>query len=153
MMSAYIGLKLILLCIILNLLRYYVIGFVEGLVIMGPLFGAMEKNLSYFNTNFEAIDWITSYFYNFVMWLTVTVAFHKVHPHLKGSLPVRSLKVYGFFVIVFASISAIYMNHYSHSKDFYLYSILDAVLVFSLLGLANGFLYPLIFRQHPEAHS
>lgn len=153
MMSAYAGLKLILLCIILNLLRYYVIGFVEGLVIMGPLFGTMEKNLSYFNTNFETIDWVTSYFYNFVMWFTVTVAFHKIHPHLKGPMLVKSLKVYGFFVIVFASISAIYMNHYSHSKDFYLYSILDAVLVFSLLGLANGFLYPWMFRQHPEAHS
>lgn len=153
MISAYVGLKLILLCILLNLLRYYVIGFLEGLVIMGPLGESMQKNISYFNTDFAMIDWVTSYFYNFVMWFTVTVAFHKVHPHLRGSMPVKSLKVYGFFVIVFASISAIYMNHYSHSKDFYLYSILDAVLVFSLLGLANGFLYPWMFRQHPEAHS
>lgn len=153
MVSAYVGLKLILLCILLNLLRYYVIGFLEGLVIMGPLWESMQKNISYFNTDFATIDWVTSYFYNFVMWFTVTVAFHKVHPHLRGSMPVKSLKVYGFFVIVFASISAIYMNHYSHSKDFYLYSILDAVLVFSLLGLANGFLYPWMFRQHPEAHS
>lgn len=147
MHSVYIGLKLLLLCVILNLLRYFVIGFFEGLVIMGPLFSSMEKNISYFNTNFETIDWITSYFYNFMMWLSVTVAFHKVHPHLTGSMPLRSLKVYSFFVVVFASISAIYMNHYSHSKDFYLYSILDAVLVFLLLGLANGYLYPLLFRR------
>jgi predicted Na+-dependent transporter len=120
---------------------------------MGPLFGAMEKNIAYFNTNFQTIDWITSYFYNFMMWLSVTIAFHKIHPHLAGSMPVRSVKVYSFFVVVFASISAIYMNHYSHSKDFYLYSILDAVLVFVLLGLANGYLYPLLFRQHRAEHA
>lgn len=144
-----IGLKLVFLCVILNLIRYYVIGFVEGLVIMGPLFSAMEKNISYFNTNFQTIDWITSYFYNFMMWMSITVAFHKVQSFMSGPMIIKSLKVYGFFVVVFASISAIYMNHYSHSKDFYLYSILDAVLVYALMALANGLLYPRLFRSRP----
>ena len=146
MRTVYIWMKLILVCVLLNLVRYFVIGFAEGLVIMRPLGTAMQESISYFNTDFQTIDWVTSYFYNFVMWFTITYAFHRTHPALQGPLVVRSLKVYGFFFIVFASISAIYMNHYSHPKDFYFYNILDAALVFPLVALANAYLYPLLFR-------
>ena len=139
--------KLVLLCVALNLLRYFLFGFLEGVMIMGPLMAAMEQSKTYFNTDFQTIDWVTSFFYNFVMWFVVTVAFHFSRPHLKGHIVTRSLKVYGLMLIMFASISAIYMNHYSHPKDFYLYNILDSIIVFPLVGLANAFLYPLFFRQ------
>lgn len=150
MAGIYVWMKLILLCALLNLIRYYVIGFIEGLVVMGPLWAAMEESISYFNTDFQTIDWVTSYTYNFVMWLAVTFAFHKTYLSLQGHMVIRSLKVYLFFFVVFASVSAIYMNHYNHPKDFYLYNILDAALVFPLVALANGYLYPLLFRPKPD---
>lgn len=139
--------KLLLLCLVLNLIRYFLVGYVEQWTILAPLFTAMEQSKGYFKTDFQTVDWITSYFYNFVMWLAITIAFHFSRPHLTGHPVVRSLKVYGFMLIPFASISAIYMNHYSHPKDFYFYSILDAVLVYALVGTANGLLYPLFFRS------
>ncbi len=138
--------KLIGLCAVLNILRYYVFGFIEGVFVMGPLFAAMEQSKEYFNTDFKTIDWVTSYFYNFVLWFVITIAFHVVHPRLTGNTVLRSLKVYGLMLVMFASVSAIYMNHYSHPKDFYIYNILDSVLIFPLVGIANGFLYPLFFK-------
>ncbi|MBI2620432.1 MAG: hypothetical protein HYW57_10155 [Ignavibacteriales bacterium] len=140
--------KLFLLCVVLNLLRYFVFGFLEGILIMGPLSSAMQQSSSYFNTNFQTIDWITSFFYNFMMWFAVTLAFSFAVAHLRGTMIVRSLKVYALMWVMFASISAIYMNHYSHPKDFYIYNIVDGVLIFALMGIANGLLYPLFFKQH-----
>lgn len=131
---------------ILNILRYYVFGYVEQVIIMGPLFAAMEQSKAYFNNDFQTIDWITSYFYNFIMWFVITIAFHIGQPHIKGHIVLRSLKVYGLMLVMFARISAIYMNHYSHPKDFYIMNILDSVLIFPLVGIANGFLYPFFFR-------
>lgn len=146
-MNLTIILRLSLLCILLNLIRYYVIGFIEGVVVMGPFLQAMGESASYFRTEFQTMDWVTSYAYNFVMWFTVVAAFHMVRPQLTGPMMVRSLKVFVFFAVVFAAISAIYMNHYSHPKDFYVWSILDAALVFPLMGLANGWLYPLLVKE------
>lgn len=148
-MNLTVILRLTLLCILLNLIRYYVIGFIEGVVVMGPFLQAMGESASYFRTEFQTMDWVTSYAYNFIMWFTAVVAFHMVRPQLTGSMMVRSLKVFVFFAVVFAAISAIYMNHYSHPKDFYVWSILDAALVFPLMGLANGWLYPLLVRESP----
>ena len=67
---------------------------------------------------------------------------------LRGPLVVRSLKAYGVMWLMFASVSAIYMNHYSHPKTFYIFNILDAVIVFPIVAVANGLLHPLFF---PEA--
>lgn len=50
-------------------------------------------------------------------------------------------------VLTFASISAIDMNHYSHPKEFYLYSFFDALLVFPIVAVATGLLYPIFFKQ------
>lgn len=142
-------LKLIALTVVLNLARYFVIGFVEEIVIFENLGAAMAASPSYFNLKFTAADWLTSYLYNFVMWLMVTVFFHKTHPFLRGNMILKSLKVYIPTLVVFLSISAIFMNHYSHPKDFYLYSMLDAVIVFPLVAVANGLLYPFLVRPEP----
>jgi len=140
-------LRFIVLVIILNLVRYFVIGFIEQPTILPYLFAQMEANIEYFNASFNIIDWITSYFYNFVMWLIIVWIFHLIHPVIKGNFYIKSLKVFGIMWIFFASVSAIYMNHYSHSKGFYFWNIMDALLVYALLAIANGFLYPFIMNN------
>lgn len=114
-------LKLIALTVMLNLVRYVVIGFVKEIVIVEKIGAAMAASSSYFNLEFSTADWVTSYLYNFVMWLMLTVFFHKTHPFLRGGMILKSLKVYVSTLVVFLSISAIFMNHYSHPQDFYLY--------------------------------
>lgn len=144
-------LKVLTLVILLNLLRYaYAYLPIEGSV-FAPLLGAMERSPSYFNTNFTTFDWVTSYFYNFMLWLMITWVYFYLHPVFKGSHIVKSLKIYGIFWMLFASISAIYMNHYSHPRDFYLWNILDALLVFPFVALANGLLFPRIFNIRKES--
>jgi arginine exporter protein ArgO len=59
---------------------------------------------------------------------------------VKRSDLVASLKTFALGWLFFASVSAIYMNHYSHPKDFYLWNILDAVLAFLIVAVANGLL-------------
>jgi hypothetical protein len=39
------------------------------------------------------------------------------------------------------------MNHYSHPKDFYFWSIVDAAVVFPVVALANGLVFPRLFRK------
>ena len=142
--------KFIGLVVILNIVRYVVAVRIEQLLIFTPLSGAMEKSSSYFNTNFSSFDWVTSYFYNFMMWLTITWVFVLLHPYLRGSSIVKSLKVYGLMYLFFASVSAIYMNHYSHPKDFYFYNILDGLMVFPLVAVANGLIHPLMFKREKD---
>ncbi len=48
--------------------------------------------------------------------------------------------------LFFLSLSAIYMNHYQHPKDFYFWNMLDAILVFPLVALVNGVVYPRVFK-------
>jgi hypothetical protein len=139
------------LVVLLNVIRYVVGGLVEGPFIMPALFGVMEDNPSYFNTDFQTIDWITSFGYNFAMWAVAVWLYHLCRPVLSGSEVVRSLKVFGIAFLFFASVSFIYMNHYSHTKMFYVLNVADALLMFALVGLANGFLYPVLMRPNTSA--
>lgn len=139
--------KLLLLVVLLNVIRYVVPIPLEMPLAAGRMFAVMESHAAYFNTQFTRFDWITSYFYNFMMWLTCTWVFVLIYPRLRGHMVVRSLKVYGLMFLFFASLSAIYMNHYSHPKEFYIYSVVDALIVMPIVAVANGLLYPLVFRQ------
>ncbi|MGH2569555.1 MAG: hypothetical protein ACRDGA_14550, partial [Bacteroidota bacterium] len=140
------ALKFLTLVILLNIIRYaYAYLPVEQLA-FGPMWSVMEQSPGYFNADFTTMDWITSYFYNFMLWLACTWVFVLLHPRLKGHLVLRALKVYGLTFLLFASTSAVYMNHYSHPKEFYLYSILDALLVFPIVAIATGLLYPVFFK-------
>ena len=145
------ALRFLLLVVVLNVIRYLVGGLVEAPLIMPYLFGAMQESTAYFNTDFATLDWMTSYFYNFMMWLTVVWLFYLLHPVLSGHMIVKSLKVFGMGWLFFASVSAIYMNHYSHPKAFYFWNILDAVIVFTIVAIANGLLYPLIMGKGENA--
>jgi hypothetical protein len=138
--------RLVGLVIALNVIRYLLAQIVEMYTFLPYLFGEMEKHHAYFNTEFTRWDWVTSYFYNFMIWLTGVWIFHLMRPVLAGGTVVRSLKVFGLMWLFFASVSAVYMNHYSHPRAFYLYNVLDAMVVFLIVALANGLLYPLFMR-------
>jgi hypothetical protein len=151
-------LKFLLLVVLLNVVRYALGWPLEKLLIFDRLFGAMAASEGYFNMQFSALDWTTSFFYNFMMWATVSVIYIKIQPVVHGSPIRKSLKVYGVMFIFFASVSAIYMNHYTHPKDFYLYNILDGMLVFPLVAVANGLIHPRLFKisetqKQPRPHA
>lgn len=140
--------RFLALVVVLNLIRYLVSGPLEYLLgILPRLMAAMEESKTYFNTQFSSFDWITSYFYNFVLWLTISWVYVIAEPVLKGNSYVKSLKVYGLMWLAFASVSAIYMNHYRHPKAFYGWNVLDGVVAFGVVAIANGFLYPLLFKR------
>lgn len=145
--AAKFGVKFLSLVLLLNLVRYLVGGPIEGLLFLNRVFATMAESPEYFNVEFTTFDWVTSYFYNFMIWLTITWAYVKMHPNFKGNAIVKSLKVYGLMFLLFASVSAVYMNHYSHPKDFYIYNILDNLTVFPIVAVANGLLYPLFFGR------
>lgn len=143
-------LKFLSLVVILNIIRYLVGGLLEQWLVLPGMFGAMEESAACFNTQFTTFDFATSYFYNFMMWLTISWLFVTMHPVLSGNFVIKSLKVYGLAYLFFVSLSAIYMNHYNHPKDFYLYSLWDGLLIFPLVAMANGLIYPFLFKKETK---
>lgn len=133
--------RFLALVVLLNVVRYLVAGVVEQMLVLPHLFGAMAESPEYFRTEFTTWDWITSYLYNFVMWGVAAWVFHLLRPVLRGGNVVASLKSFALMWLMFAAVSAIYMNHYSHPRDFYLWNILDAVIAFGTVAVANGLLY------------
>ena len=138
--------KLLFHTIILNILRYIPGGLIESYTIFEPMHRPMEQYPDCFG--FSSNDLPSSYFYNFAMWFCVVLIFHIAHKALTGKLILRSLIIFGLCFLFFASLAAIYMNHYnSDIRTFYLYSILDGLLLFLFLGIVNGFLYPVFFKN------
>jgi hypothetical protein len=43
------------------------------------------------------------------------------------------------------------MNHYTHPKSFYFWNLVDAAMVFPLVGTVNGFLYPRLMGERAVA--
>ena len=140
-------LRFLALVVLLNVIRYVGGWAFEPFIIFPGLMGAMEENAGYFNTAFTTFDWVTSYSYNFAMWLVCVWVFHLLRPAIRGSDIVASLKVFGIMWLFFAAVSAIYMNHYSHPKDFYVWNVLDGLLVYALVAIANGLLYRRLMGQ------
>ncbi len=138
--------KLLLLVFLLNSIRYAVGWPLERLLIQERLAAAMETNSDIFNLQFNAWDWTSFVFINFMIWFLVSVIYVKIEPVVHGHPIRKSLKVYGVMFLFFVAISAFYMNQYSHPGDFYIYNILDAMLIFLLVAVANGLLHPRLFR-------
>jgi hypothetical protein len=134
-------LRFLLLVVVLNVIRYLVGGLIESFLVLPYLFDEMARYSEYFNTEFSTLDWVTSYLYNFVMWLVIVWFFHLLRKSMKGSDLIISLKVFALAWLWFASVSAIYMNHYSHPGGFYVYNIADAFIAFLVVAVANGLLY------------
>ncbi len=140
--------RLFALTLALNIIRYSVGGAIEGATVMEPMHAVMPFYPEVFDNNFTAADFSISLVYNFIMWFVATGVFHLMHPSLRGSMIVRSLKSYLIMCLFFCSVGAVYMNHYVEAlKPFYAWSMVSSVIVFSVVGVSNGFLYPWFFRQ------
>jgi hypothetical protein len=137
------ALRLLGLVVILNVARY-VGGFVVMPLITTHLFVVMEENPTVFNLQYGTADWVTSFGYNFLLWLACTWAYHLMRASLAGGEVMRSFKAFGLMWLFFAALSAVYMNHYLHSKVFYLASIGDGFFAFAVVAFANGMLYPMV---------
>ena len=137
--------KILLLTLIINVLRYYPLSYVESLTIMEGMFGTMEAHPQYFGFTPDDLPW--SYLYNFILWLCVVVIYHLAHRQLNGSHINRSLQVFAICGLFFISLTAVYMNHFNlEIRSFFRYSMMDALILFFFLGLANGLVYPKVFR-------
>ena len=146
--------RLLLLVLALNVIRYVIIGPMEQVTIMEPMHQGFVDYPEFFNADFATNDFIISLVYNFVMWVAVVLSFHYMQPSLPGLLLWRSLLSFALSGVFFISLAAVYMNHFrDHIKPFFLWSMVDAVLVFSMMGIANGLLYPLLVpaRLRPDA--
>ena len=147
------ALRLLLLVVLLNVARYLVAPLLEAPLVFGPLFAAMDRQPEIFHTEFGTFDWVTSYTYNFVMWLACAWLFHMARPGVRGSDLLASLKVLGVCWLFYASLAAIFMNHYEDQRDFYLWMIVDGAIAFAVVALANGVLYRRVMGRHAAARS
>lgn len=144
-----IFLKFLLLVLLLNVVRYVLAFHLEGLLVMPGMFGVMGRFPESFNNNFSSTDFAISFFYNFMLWLATAWIFHLAHPNVKGGFILKSLKVYGLTCLFFLSLTAVYMNHFNDAvQPFYLYSMLDALILFPLVAVANGLIYPKLFKAN-----
>lgn len=140
------------LVVVLNVIRYAVGGPIEGLTIMEPMHAVMPEYPGVFDLEFSTRDFAISLFYNFMLWFSAALMFHLAWPALSGPMWIRSLKVFGVMALFFCSLAAVYMNHYVGAmRTFYSWSMVDALILFPLLGLANGLIYPLIMGRSPSA--
>ena len=145
-------LRLLVLVVILNVLRYVIGGYALEPVLIFPGLGeAMAGSADYFNADFQTIDWVTSYSYNFTMWFICAWLFHLLRPVIAGVDVVASLKVFGILWVFFAAVCAILMNHYSHSKDFYFWIIVDGLLVYGIVAICNGLIYRKVMGDRAAA--
>ncbi len=140
-------LKFLVLVILLNVVRYVFAYPLEGRFVIPGMFGVMEKFPESFNNDFTGTDFAISLFYNFMLWLAAAGIFQLAHPKVNGGFIAKSLKIYGLSCLFFLSLSAVYMNHFNDAvKPFYLYSMLDALILFPIVAVANGVIYPKLFR-------
>lgn len=140
--------KLLVLTIVLNLVRYFIGGPIEAAVLMEPMHRAMPLYPDVWDTAFSQADFIRSLGYNFALWFVALLQFHLIWPSLTGPMVVRSLQAFAISMAFFIALAAVYMNHFiAESRAFFAWSIVDALILFPLVGLANGLLYPLLFRE------
>ncbi len=140
--------KFLVFVVLLNVIRYIVGGPIEALTIMDKMHRVVPEHPDCFDAMFDGGDYVVSFFYNFMMWLAAAWIFYVSWPSLKGTWLIRSLKIYGLVCLFFISLAAVYMNHYVHElKEFYLFSMADALIVFAIVAIANAYLFPLFFKR------
>lgn len=138
--------KLLGYTILLNLLRYFPGSWIESYTIFNAMHQPMIDYPDCFG--FTQKDFPSSLFFNFTMWFSVVLIFHIGHRSLRVSMMMRSLILFGISCLFFVSLAAIYMNHYNEGiRVFYLFSMLDGIILFLLLGIINGYLYPVFFKS------
>jgi hypothetical protein len=144
-------LKTILLAVLLTAVRYAIGLPVEWFLIYDKLNSVMTQGRELFNVEFTPIEQLYSVAYNFLGWLLITILYVKIEPIVHGHPIRKSLKVYGVMYMYFVSVSAIYMLRYNHPSDFYLFMMLDRLLLFPIVAVANGILHPRLFRPQTPA--
>jgi hypothetical protein len=145
-------LKILLLAVLLTGVRYAIGYPLEIFLIQDKLRAVMSTDSDLFHVEFSPLEQVYSMAYNFLGWLMITVIYVKIEPLVHGHPIRRSLKVYAVMYMYFVSVSAIYMLRYARPTDFYIYFMLDRLLLFPLLAVANGILHPWLFRSHVPAH-
>jgi hypothetical protein len=140
--------KLLGLVLVLNLVRYTVGGAIESVTIMESMHRVMPLYPEVFDTEFTSEDFANSLAYNYVMWFAVALAFHLMHPSLPGGWLRKSLLGHAVMGLFFVGLAAVYMNHFTAPvKPFFTWSMVDAVIVFSVVAVANALLYPRFFGR------
>ena len=129
----------------------FVISFLVGGMLASPfaerMHEVMPKFPSAFYQDFDGTDMAISMAYNFALWWLATLAFHLVHPQLSGGMVWRSVKSYGVMCAYLCSVTAVYMNHFEDAaKPFFGWSMAFNVVVFPIVAVANGLLYPRFFK-------
>jgi hypothetical protein len=145
--------RLFLLTVVLNVIRYLVGGAIESVTVLPSMMRAMAESSGYFNTQFTTLDWATSFLYNFAMWFTAVVAVHVMWPRLGPGRWLPSLKWFAVMYASFASVTCVYMNHYSHRRDFYVSRLFDGAIVFAVVALSHALLYPFAMRGRRSGRS
>lgn len=144
-------LKFLLLVVILNVIRYLIGGPLEALFVVEGMHGVMPNFPNAFNVDFSGADFALSFFYNFMLWLSASAVFYLAYPAVSGNFIIKSLKIYGLMCLFFISLAAVYMNHYVPAvRVFYLFSMLDALIIFPIVAVANGLIFPRMFRNEVE---
>jgi hypothetical protein len=106
------------------------------------------------DTDFSNRDYAISLVYNFLLWLAAVLQYHFMHLALAGGSIARSLKSFTISWLAFASLALVYMNHFVEKmQPFFLWSIIDAALVFAIVALANGLLHPRFFPPRDRSKS
>lgn len=146
--SLLLALRFLILVIALNLVRYLVAGPIEAATIFVPMHQVLPFYPEVFDNDFTTQDFCISLLYNFSLWFSATLIFHLMYPALRGGWFRRSLISYGTTCLLVASMAAMYMNHFEDVvRPFFFWSIVDLVITFTVVALANALLYPLVFRK------
>lgn len=139
---------------LLNLVRYLIGGPIEGVTIAEPMHRVMPEHPEVFNTAFGPGDFAVSLAYNFMLWFAAALGFHLMEPRLRGGMLAKSFQGYGVMWLAYVSLAAIYMNHYTAAvRPFYLWSMVDAVIIFTVVAVANAVLYRRFFPSSGNAEA
>jgi hypothetical protein len=140
--------KLAVLTVLLNLIRYFAGGPIEAMTIAGPMHAPMALHPDVYDNTYTNTDFALSFLYNYGFWFAAVIAIHLMYPRLTGPALMRSLAGWAIMLFFFVSVAAVYMNHYVEPfRSFYIWSMIDAAIVFGVTALAHGILYPLFFRR------
>ncbi|MEM1135881.1 MAG: hypothetical protein AAGI07_08565 [Bacteroidota bacterium] len=138
--------KLSVYALMLYIIRFFLIGWIEQVTFFEKMHEPMNTYEGCFG--FTGADFPLSHFFNYLLWFTVVLAFHFGQKSLSFSLFWKSMVFFGIFFIFFIGLTGVFMNHFNQGiRIFFRYTMLDAVLVFGVLALVNGFLYPTIFKD------
>ena len=137
--------KLVLYAGLLYLIRLYVIGWLEQLILFGPMHEPMAQYPDCFG--FTEADLPLSHLFNYLIWFSVILIFHLSRMGVQWKVFWHSLLIFGLAYLFYLGIAGAFMNHFNQGiRVFFRYAMLDAFLVFGILGIVNGLSYPYFFK-------